>query len=408
VEASREPVERGSFFTGPGLLSAASSNDPTTVATLAVVGAATGYALCWLVVLAAAMLAVVQALAAAVGAACKTSLQGAIRRRFGRRWALVTLIAIVSVNLITLVADIKAGAEAISLLTGLRGELFVVPFACLVGFLLVSHSFARIERVLQLLPLAFVSYAASAFLARFDVGALLRGLLVPHLDLSFEQAAMAVAILGTMLTSYVYVWESLEIARRRPAQAAAAYYKWDAAFGMLAVGAVFLFVVVASAATLGVHHLHIDTAGDLARALTPLAGPWAGSLFGIGLLGSAILVVPILAGTNGYVAAQTFGWKGDLDAPLRDARAFYAVVIASLALGAVAALAPLSPVALLYWASVAGGIATPLTLVLLVRLAVDRTAMGAARVRRPLAIAGWVICGVVGTAAAAFLFSLLG
>jgi Mn2+/Fe2+ NRAMP family transporter len=399
-------IPKPNFLTGPGLLSAASSNDPTTVATLAVVGAATGYALLWLVLLAVGMLAIVQALAAAVGAACKSSLQGAIRQRFGRRWALVTLAAIGAVNVITLVADVKAGAESLGLLTGLHAEWFVVPFAVVVGYLLVSHSFARIERVLQLLPLAFVAYAASAFLARFDAAAALHGLLVPHV--SFQQAGMAVAIVGTMLTSYVYVWESLEIARRQPSDDAAAHYKRDAALGMLAVGAIFLFIVVASAATLGVHQLRVDTAADLARALTPLAGPWAGTLFGIGLLGSAILVVPILAGTNGYVAAQTFGWRGDLDSPLSQAKAFYAVVLGSLALGAIAALAPVSPVALLYWASVAGGVATPLTLLLLVRLASDRRAMGNARVGRPLAIAGWLVGGVTSVAATAFLLSLLG
>ncbi|HEV7178707.1 MAG TPA: divalent metal cation transporter, partial [Candidatus Baltobacteraceae bacterium] len=139
-----------SIFSGPGLLSAASSNDPTTVATLAVIGALTGYALCWVVVLAIGMLAVVQALAAAVGGACRTSLQGAIVRRFGIRWGIATLCAVAAVNLITLAADLKAGSEAMALLTGVRADVFVLPFTVAVGTLLVTHSFNRIERVLQL------------------------------------------------------------------------------------------------------------------------------------------------------------------------------------------------------------------------------------------------------------------
>ncbi len=370
---------------------------------MAIVGAITGYALCWLVVLTIGLLAVVQATAAAVGAACKTSLQGAIVRRFGMGWGMVTLLAIVAVSTLTLVADLKAGSEALDLLTGVRAEFFVLPLAIVVGLLLVTHSFERIERVLQLLPLAFAGYAASAILAHFDAEALLRGIFLPHFVPTFQNASMAVAILGTTLTIYVYVWESLEVARRRPAAASAHFYKWDAAIGMLLVGVIFLFIVVASAATLGAHHLSIATAADLARALTPLAGPWASTLFGIGLLGSAILVVPILASTNAYAIAHTFGWSGTLDSELTRAKRFYAVILASLALAAAAAFSPVSPVSLLYWASIAGGLATPVTLYFLVRIACDRVSMGPARIGRPLATSAWAVAGVVTLASAIFL-----
>src|SRR5271166_5766764 len=160
-------------FLGPGLVSAASDNDPTTVATLAVIGATTGYALCWLLVLVVPMMALVQALAAGAGAVCKTSLQGAIRRQYGLSWAIVTLCSIASVNIVTLAADAKAGSEAISLLTHLPAGYFIVPFIVVVGWLLVSHSYSRIERYLSLLPLVFVCYVASAILAHFDVMAFL-------------------------------------------------------------------------------------------------------------------------------------------------------------------------------------------------------------------------------------------
>lgn len=353
------------------------------------------------------MIAIVQAMAAAVGGACKTSLQGAVRQRFGLHWAIATLCAVLAVNVITLGADVKAGSEALALLTHVSATYFILPFVVAVGWLLVSHSYARIERLLTLLPLAFVCYAASAVLARFDVSAFLRGVFVPHFSFAAADVSAAIALLGTTLTSYVYVWESIEVAQRRPFGSAIRAFERDAVWGIVVVGAVFAFIVVASAATLGRHHLPISTAADLAAALTPLAGPWAGTLFGIGLLGSAALAVPVLAGTSAYVVSHTFGWNANLNAEVGQARGFYGVILASLAIAAALAFAPVSPVGVLYWASIAGGLATPLTLVFLVRIATDGRSMGRHRIGPAFAASGWIVTGVVSVAAAGFLISEL-
>ncbi len=391
-------------FFGPGLVSAASDNDPTTVASLAVVGATTGYALCWLVVLLIPMLALVQAMAAAVGGVCRTSLQGAIVRRFGLSWAITTLCAVVAVNVITLTADVKAGSEAIALLAPVPANFFILPFVLFAGLLLVTHSYRRVERFLALLPLVFVCYVASAIAAHFDTRAFLHSLIAPRIALSAPYVSGAIALLGTTLTSYVYVWESVEVAERRPLRSSLRAFKLDAVAGMLLVGIIFLFIVLASATTLGRNHLPIATAGDIARALTPLAGRWAGTLFGVGLLGSAILAVPILASTSAYVTSHTFGWTGSLDAKPGEAKAFYAVILASLAVAALVAFAPVSAIAVLFWASIAGGLATPLTLVFLVRVARDARIMGRHRIGPLFATSAWLVAGIVTLAAAAFLF----
>lgn len=217
----------------------------------------------------------------------------------------------------------------------------------------------------------------------------------------------ALALLGTTLTSYVYIWESVEVAERRSEDASFHRFTRGAAYGMLSVGVIFVFILIASAATLGKRHQTVTTASDMAVALVPLAGPWASTLFGIGLLGSAVLAVPVLAGTTAYVAAHTFGWSAGLDRPFREAQPFYAVLLASLAVGAVAAFAPVSPVALLLWASIAGGLATPLTLAFLALIAGNRKLMGQYRMSRPLAVGAWVITGVVVAASLAFLLTSL-
>ena len=392
-------------FFGPGLVSAASSNDPTTVATLAIIGATTGYRLLWLVVLVVPMLAVVQAFAARIGVVCGTSLQGAIRRHCGLRCAVVTLCAVALVNVITLVADVKAGSEAMSLLARRPAGMFVIPFAGVVGWLLVSHSYRRTERYLSLLPIAFIAYSASAMLARPDVTALVRNIVAPHLTLSGPHVAGAIALLGTTLTSYVYIWESVEVAERRPERACLDVFEKDAVSKMLLMGVIFLFIVVASAATLGKHHLPISTASDAAAALVPLAGPFAATLFALGLLGSAVLAVPILAGTTAYVVAHTFGWPGSLDSRWRDAKGFYAVILGSLAIAAAAAFVSASSMSMLFWASIAGGLATPITLWFLVAIAGDRKVMGRYRAGATLTACAWVVTVVAALVAVTYIVS---
>jgi Mn2+/Fe2+ NRAMP family transporter len=367
-----------------------------------VVGAATGYMLSWLVVLLFPMIAIVQSIAASVGTS-QLSIQGAIRRHYGLVLALAALIFVVAVNILTLVADIEAGAEALALLFGPPRALFVLPFALVVAWLLLTHSYARIERILSCLPLIFVCYGISAILARPDWGALLHSLIVPHFDFTPVVVTGALALLGTTLTSYVYYWEQIAVSEQRAMPAQAPSLRADAVWGALAPAVCFLFVLVATAATLGKTHTSVQTATDAALALRPLAGTWATALFALGLFGSAALAVPILAGTSAYVVAQTFGWHGSLDAPVAHARGFYAVIVGSLAISAALAFAGLSPIALLYWASVAGGLGTPLTLWLLVAIARNRAIMGESRIGAGLATGGYVVAAIVTLSCAIFL-----
>ena len=359
--------------------------------------------LSWLVVLLLPMIVVVQTIAATIGAICPTSIQGAVRRHYGLTWALAALVAVVAVNLMTLTADLEAAAESLRLLTGVPRTYFVLPFAGVVAWLLVSRSYLRVERLLSYLPFIFVCYGISAVLAKPDWAKLVHSLVVPHFEFTFPVATGALALLGTTLTSYVYYWESIGVSKRRSSPSELRAVKADAAYGALAPGICFLFILVATAATLGTTHGRVDTATDAAVALKPLAGEWATALFAIGLLASAAIAVPVLAGTSAYVVTQTFGWRGSLDAPLSQARRFYGVLLGSLGVSAAFAFIGFSPIALLYWASVAGGLATPLTLWFLVAIAQNRAIMGENRIRGWLATSGWVVTAIVTASCAVFL-----
>jgi Mn2+/Fe2+ NRAMP family transporter len=389
----------------PGYVAGASAADPTTVASISIAGAATGYGLAWVVALLFPMLAIVQSMAASVGTASRTSIQGAIRQQYGIVWASIALISIAGVNIVTLTADLDAGSEALHMLAGVPRVAFVIPLAAGVGWLLVSRSYRRVESVLCYLPLGFAAYGVSAILARADWTAFFRSIVIPHFEWSLPFVGGALALLGTTLTSYEYLWESIEVSERHATSADMHYVRTNAVRGALPACVTFLLILAATAATLGKHGVSVQTAADAAMALEPLAGTWASRLFAVGLLASAVLAVPILAGSTAYAVSHTFGWRAHLDDSPNEARPFYAVLLGTLALSTALGFANLSPIALLFWASIAGAFGTPVTLVFLVVLACSRSLMGSNRIGLPLAAAGWTVAGVVIAASLAFLLA---
>jgi Mn2+/Fe2+ NRAMP family transporter len=371
-----------------------------------VVGATTGYAMAWLVVLLLPILAIIQAIAASVAATTQLSLQQAILRAYGRGPAVTSVASIVFISLLTLGADVQAGSEALTLLTGVPFYFFVLPLVAVVGWMLATNSYLRIERVLAWLTLIFLCYVASAIYARPDWGAVLHAIVVPHVAMTPVFLGGAVALLGTTLTSYVYFWESIEVAERRPNYDKVRVAQADAAIGMFVAGSSFLFILVATAATLGKHHAAIQTAAQAAAALRPLAGAWDQALFAIGLLASAAIAVPVIAATNGYVVAQTFGANAGLTFSPRQAQLFYGAIFGSLALGAALAMVPLPTITLLYWVSVVSGLVTPITLVLTMLVAQNHATMHGRPIGPFLAWAGWGVTMLVSVSCVAFVASL--
>lgn len=391
---------------GPGLVSGASANDPTTVGSIAVVAAATGYRAAWLVVLLLPMLALVQSIAASVAAVSQQSLQQAIAKTYGRFWSVLAGFTIVAVGLLTLGADVRAGADALALFTRVPSAYFVIPLVAVAGWLLATRSYMRIERILASFTLVFLFYVAAAILAKPDWGAVAHAIFVPYVDFSNAFVFGALALLGTTLTGYVYFWESIEVAERRPEPAQFGAVTADAVLGMLVAGSSFLFILIATAATAGKHHLAIQTAADAATALKPLAGAADEQLFGAGLFASAAIAIPVIAATNGYVVAQTFGWRASLALEPRDARPFYGAIFGSLAVAGVLAFLPISTMAFLYWASIVAGISTPITLGLMLLLARNRTRMRGRPLKPVIVCAGWAVTGLVALSAVGFILSL--
>ncbi len=386
---------------GPELISGASDNDPTNVGTATAVGASTGYQLAWVALLVAPLLGVVQTIAAHVGSVARSDLQTLTLKRYGRGVAALLLASVVIVNVVTIAADLQAGAAGIGLVAGVDSRWLVMPFGVVLVALLVAGRYGQVVGVLRYLLLGFLAFGVAAFLARPDWSSVLRSSLVPTLTLKRDVVGGGLALLGTTLTSYVYVWETIGRGVEEPPDPKSegpglARARLGAIIGAVLTAVVLWFMLIASAATLGQHHRSVTSAQEAARALRPLAGSLASDVFALGLVISAVVALPVLMATTAYVVGAQFSWRRGLSERVGHARAFYGVLAASIGLAFAVSLAKISVIGMLVAASVIGGFGTPIGLVILVLLARDHSVMGTRPISGRLAIAGWAVAVVVG------------
>ena len=386
---------------GPEIVAAASGNDPTNVGTATAVGASTAYQLPWAAILVGPVLAVVQAIAAQLGVVTRTDLQTMTLKRYGPRVAGVLLVSVVVVNVVTISADLQAGAAGIGLLAGVDPRWPVLPLGLALAGLLLIGKYDEVVAVLRYLLLGFLAFVVAAVLAQPDWPSLLKGSLMPALPLRASTLAGALALLGTTLTSYVYVRETIERGIEdsldgSPLDSRLARARVGTVAGAVLTAAVLWSMLVTAAATLGRRHQTAATARQAAQELRPLAGSLATDLFAVGLITSAVVALPVLMATTAYVIGAQFNWRRGLSEGISHARRFYAVLGASIGLAAAIALAGVSVISMLVVASLIAGFATPLGLVVLVRLARDPAVMGDHRITARLAGAGWAVTVIVG------------
>jgi len=386
---------------GPEVLTAASDNDPTNVGTAALVGAQTAYQLSWVALITAPLLGVVLVIAAHVGVVARNDLQSLVQKRYGQNVSRVLLVSVVLVNLVTIAADLQAGASGIGILLGVGSRWVILPLGlALVGLLLIGK-YDEVVAVLRYLLIGFLAFGAAAILAKPDWSQVLKGTFLPILTLKPDELAGALALLGTTLTAYVYLWETITRGVEEPADTGPdgrglARAKFGAVVGAVSTAVILWFMLVACAATLGQHHQTVATAQDAANALRPLAGSLAAGFFAAGLVASAVVALPVLMATTAHVVGAEFDWRRGLSEKVRHARGFYGILAASIALGVAVDLAGVQLIAMLVAASVIGGLGTPIGVVLLVGIGRDPQVMGDRRISVRLAIAGWTVAVVVG------------
>lgn len=377
---------------GPGLVSGASDVDPTTVGSIAVIGATTGFALSWLALLVLPLLAVIQLISAHVGAVGSVDLQKAVARRYGKSSQMLLLVSVLGVTIVTLGADLQAGAAALGLLVHMQSRWLIGPLAGVVIAILLLGRSDELQRWLKYVMLVLGAYVFAAFLAHPNWGLVARDSFLPPRHWAAADTAGALALAGTTITSYVYIWQTIDLCEQPRTRTRRRLWarQVDALSGTVFAVALFWFILIATGATLGPRHVTVNTAQQAAQALTPIAGSAASLLFGIGLLASAVVALPILMATSAYVVGSQFNWRRGLSERITHAWRFYLALFVAVGLGVAVDLLGVPPIRLLFLASLLGGLGTPIGLVYLLLVASDRGAMYGRPIGRTLKIAGWL------------------
>ena len=362
---------------GPGVLAGLSDDDPAGITTYSILGAKYGYQLLWVLALSTIALVVFHELAVRMGIVTGKGLMALIREHSSHRAARVALAALVIANTGTLCAEFAGISAGLDLIAGVTKYVSVPMAAIGVSLLVLRGSFRRVEHVLLALGSVFVTYVLSGFLAHPDWGATAKGLVVPALPGNREAILVAVATVGTTLAPWGLAFIQSYAVDKRLHVADLRYERIDVIVGAVLTGVIGLFVVVACAATLHVQGVDINDAGDAARALEPLAGHIASTLFGAGFLGAALLAAAIVPLSTAYSVAEAEGTRADLNDSFAQARLFYVsygvVVIVAAGLVLVPG-APLIPI--LFLSQALNAVLLLVLLPFMRRLALDRDVMG--------------------------------
>lgn len=389
---------------GPGLITGAADDDPSGISTYSVTGAAFGYAQLWTVIFSFPLMAGVQLMCARLGLVSGRGLAGAIRSRYPRPVLWLACALLLVANTINIGADLGGMAEAMQMMTGIQAFTWLPLFAGLIVVLLIFFSYKRIARVFKWLTLVLFAYVIAAFFAHPDWSAVFKHTLIPHFEFSKPYLATLLAVLGTTISPYLFFWQAAQEVeeerahgrrtlkqRRGATDEELAEARADVLTGMAFAGLVMYFIILTAGATLYASgQRDIETARQAAEALRPLAGDAAYLLFTLGLVGTGMLGVPVLAGSAAYAIAEARHWHGSLDDKPKVASKFYSVLAVAVLIGLGLNYFQVNAVKMLFWAAVVNGILAPPLVVLVTLLTSDKKVMGDRTSPPVLKILGWM------------------
>jgi NRAMP (natural resistance-associated macrophage protein)-like metal ion transporter len=388
-EPSRERNWRD--ILGPGLVTGASDDDPSGIATYSQAGAQYGYSLGWTLLLTYPLMWAIQLISAQVGRVTGVGLAGNMRRHYPA-WLLYVLVGLLLLaNTINIGADLGAMAAGLHLLVAGPMLLYVAGFALLTSLLQVFVSYERYAAMLRWLSLSLLAYAATVFVVGVPWLTVARDLVVPNIQMSGAYFTVVVAVFGTTISPYLFFWqagEEVEDVRADPdveplirdpvgAPRQMARMRIDTAIGMGFSTLIALFIILTTAATLHAHgKTDIQSATQAAEALRPLAGSFAFTLFALGIVGTGLLAVPVLAGSAAYALGETFGWRVGLAKEPRRAKSFYGAICVATIVGAAINFMPVDPIKALFWSAVINGVTAVPIMAMVMILASRRQTMG--------------------------------
>jgi NRAMP (natural resistance-associated macrophage protein)-like metal ion transporter len=400
---------------GPGLVTGAADDDPSGIATYSSVGAQYGYSMLWTMIFIYPFMAGIQEISARLGRITGRGIAGNLRR-FYPRWALYSVVGLLLLaNIINIGADIGAMGAAVNLLIGGPTLLYCVVFAVVSVLLQVFIPYKAYSSVLKWLTLSLFAYVGTVFVTQVSWSDALRGTFLPGLLFNRECMAALIAILGTTISPYLFFWQSGEEAeqmlvtpRERPLKEGSCQASEkpmqriaiDTYLGMAFSNLIAYFIILTVAVTLHAHGKnHIDTAAQAAEALRPIAGPFASLLFSLGIVGTGLLALPVLAGSAAYAVGEALRWPVGLERKPKEAKAFYAVLAVATLIGLTINFTKLDPIKALVWSAIINGVTAAPVMCFMMLMASNPKVIGKLHLPVYLRAVGWAAAAIMALAA---------
>jgi NRAMP (natural resistance-associated macrophage protein)-like metal ion transporter len=405
---------------GPGLITGASDDDPSGIATYSQAGAGFGYSLAWTLLFSYPLMTGIQEISARIGRVTGRGIAGNLRRHYPP-WLLHLFVALILVaNIINLGADLGAMGAAIKLLIGGPALLYVALIGAVSVLLEIFVRYSRYVAALKWLSLTLLAYVATMFAVRMPWGEVVTGVVVPQLRLDSASLITVVAVLGTTISPYLFFWQAEEEVedqqerpgalplRQAPEQAPSEIHRirLDTYLGMAISNLIALVIVLTTAATLHAAGVTtIETSAQAAEALRPIAGDFAFTLFAAGIIGTGLLALPVLAGSAAYALGEARRWPVGLARRWPQARAFYGTIAVATGLGVLLNFTRLDPVKALFWSAVINGVVAAPVMVMMMLLAARPDIMGDFVLPPGLRLLGWLATVVMAAAALVMIAS---
>ena len=408
---------------GPGLTTGAADDDPSGIATYSQTGASSGFGLIWLSLFTFPFMAAVQEMCARIGLATGVGLAANVKRHFSKKVLFICTALLLFANVFNIGADLGAMAKSTQLIWPTMSFAFlVIGFAVLSLILQVFIPYKQYSKYLKYLALILFAYVFSAFAVKINWLDVFHHTVIPVLHFNKEEVILVCAILGTTISPYLFFWQtSQEVEEqilkgekteeeRKTKTTPLDIHKMriDVWSGMFFSNMIMFFIIAACAGALYTNGItNIDSASDAALALRPFAGNFTFFLFAVGVVGVGLLAIPVLAGSASYALSESFGWKFGLYRKLKQATAFYGVIILALILGIVLNFVGLDPIKALVWAAVLNGLISPVILFLIVKIGSSEEIMGQYKNKKIGNILGWftvILLSIVSLVTIIFLF----
>ncbi|TPM95047.1 Nramp family divalent metal transporter [Mesorhizobium sp. B2-1-3A] len=399
---------------GPGLITGASDDDPSGIATYSQAGAQFGFGLTWTMLFSYPLMSVVQEISARIGRTTGRGIAGNMRKYYPN-WLLQSVVVLLLVaNTINIGADLGAMGDALKLIIGGPSLLYVVAFGAISVVLQVFLNYTRYVSVLKWLTLSLFAYFGTVLFVSVPWAEVARGLLLPKFTADANFWTSVVAILGTTISPYLFFWQAsqeVEDEKAKPerqplkdapqqTQSAVERIRLDTYVGMAFSNIVALAIMITAGATLHANGVtDIQSTSQAAEALKPVAGNFAFAIFAVGVIGTGLLAIPVLAGSAGYALGEARKWPIGLDRKPLEAKAFYATIAVATVVGACLNFTPVNPIKALFWSAVVNGVVAVPVMAVMMAMAGRQDIMGAATVPLFLRAIGWIATVVMAGAA---------